>query len=231
MEAMIKNDDEKLWMTPLLELRNDLGDFSQDKVRRDFRRMNGRVQLFHDGVVRGPYSKSAREYWLRRVLLAQQEARRLGPAEFSSLELISLAELHEIRRIWLYEKHEFEDSLPRIYQEVTGEEFPKPAADDNLLRSEDWEILREVCQDDEEFFQLQTGLLDIEREFRGMARRSGIYEALEDRLRAGQFGSEDQALAIRHEEERRREEAVRTDDAHPSPRIARQLTLLEETET
>ena len=173
MEAMIKNDDEKLWMSPLLELRNDLGDFSKDKLRRDFRRMNGRVQLFHDGVVRGPYSKAAREYWLRRVLQAQQEVRRLGPPEFRSLELISLAELHEIRRIWLYEKHEFQDSLPRIYREVTGQEFPKPAADDNLLRSEDWEILREVCQDDEEFFQLQTGLLDIEREFRGMARRVG----------------------------------------------------------
>ena len=63
MEAMIKNDDEKLWMTPLLELRNDLGDVSKDTARRDFRRMNGRVQLFHDGVVRGPYSRAAREYW------------------------------------------------------------------------------------------------------------------------------------------------------------------------
>ena len=26
MEAMIKNDEEKVWMTPLLELRNELGD-------------------------------------------------------------------------------------------------------------------------------------------------------------------------------------------------------------
>lgn len=214
MEAMIKNDDETLWMTPLLELRNALGDFSKEDARRDFRRMNGRVQLFHDGVVRGPYSKVARDYWLRRVLQAQQEVRRLGPAEFRDLELISLAELHEIRRIWLYEKHEFQDSLPPIYQAVTGEEFPKPAADDTLLRSEDWEILREVCQDDEQFFQLQSGLLDIERQFRGMARRSGIYEALEDRLRVGQYGSESEALTIRQEQERRREEAIRTDEAH-----------------
>lgn len=231
MEAMIKNDDEKLWMSPLLELRNDLGDFSKDKARRDFRRMNGRVQLFHDGVVRGPYSRAAREYWLRRVLQAQQEVRRLGPAEFRNLQLISLAELHEIRRIWLYEKHEFQDSLPRIYQEVTGEEFPKPAADDHLLRSEDWEILREVCQDDEEFFQLQTGLLDIEREFRGMSRRAGIYEALEERLRAGQFGSEEEALAVRHEQERRREEAIRKDKPHGISTPARQRTLFEECET
>jgi DNA sulfur modification protein DndC len=230
MAAMIKNDDEKLWMTPLLELRNDLGDVSKDKARRDFRRMNGRVQLFHDGVVRGPYSRAAREYWLRRVLQAQQETRRLGPAEFRHLELISLAELHEVRRIWLYEKHEFQDSLPRIYEEVTGQAFPKPAADDHLLRSEDWEILREVCEDDEGFFQLQTGLLDIEREFRGMVRRAGIYEALEDRLRAGQYASENEALAIRQEEERRRDEAIRKDSAHGLAMPARQRALFEEVE-
>jgi DNA sulfur modification protein DndC len=223
MEAMIKNDDEKLWMTPLLELRNDLGDFSKDKLRRDFRRMNGRVQLFHDGFIRGPYARVAREYWLRRVLEAQQEARRLGPPEFQNLELISMAELHEIRRIWLYDKHEFQDSLPRIYHEVTGSEFPKPAADDRLLRSEDWEILREVCDEDEEFFQLQAGLLDIEREFRGMARRSGIYGALEERLRAGQFASEEEALAIRTEEERRRKETA----CQPEHHVVRQRTLFE----
>jgi len=227
MEAMIKNDDEKLWMTPLLELRNELGDFSKDKLRRDFRRMNGRVQLFHDGVVRGPYARVAREYWLRRVLAAQQEARRLGPPEFQNLELISMDELHEIRRIWLYDKHEFQDSLPRIYHEVTGSEFPQTAADDRLLRSEDWEILREVCDEDEEFFQLQAGLLDIEREFRGMARRSGIYGALEERLRAGQFASEEEALAIRTEEERKRDEAVRKDAPQLQIAELHQKTLFE----
>src|ERR1700685_951498 len=68
MEAMIKNDEEKVWMTPLLELRNELDPPDRDK--RDFRRMNGHVQLFHDRTVPGPYKKEAREYWLRRVLEA-----------------------------------------------------------------------------------------------------------------------------------------------------------------
>jgi DNA sulfur modification protein DndC len=230
MEAMIKNDDEKLWMTPLLELRNDLGDVSQERSRRDYRRMNGRVYLEESKTgreplhVRGPYTKTAREYWLRRVLEAQQEARRLGPPEFQTLELISMPELHEIRRIWLYEKHEFDDALPRIYRETTGTDFLKTAADDHLLRAEDWEILREVCQDDEDFFQLQTGLLDIEREFRGMARRAGIYEALEDRLRIGQYTNESEALMIRTEEERRRKQAARQPEHH----AVRQRTLFEE---
>ena len=74
MEAMIKNDEEKVWMTPLLELRNELDEPDRDK--RDFRRMNGHVQLFHDRTVPGPYTKEAREHWLRRVLEAQQSVRR-----------------------------------------------------------------------------------------------------------------------------------------------------------
>ncbi|MCI0623312.1 MAG: DNA phosphorothioation system sulfurtransferase DndC [Acidobacteria bacterium] len=208
MEAMIKNDDEKVWMVPLLELRNDLGDFSKERARRDYRRMSGRVQLFHDGVVRGPYTKEAREYWLTQVLSVQKQVREIGPEEFRNLQLISFSELHEIRRVWLYEKHEFEDSLPRIYEEIVEQPFPKPPSDDNLLRSGDWEILREVCGADDAFFDLQAGLLDIERQFRGMSRRAGIYQALEDCLRAGQYANEEEALAIRQDEERRRNEAT-----------------------
>jgi DNA sulfur modification protein DndC len=66
MEAMIKNDEEKVWMTPLLELRNEL-DNPDDRNLRDFRRMSGQVQLFHDRTIPGPYTKKSREHWLRRV--------------------------------------------------------------------------------------------------------------------------------------------------------------------
>jgi DNA sulfur modification protein DndC len=238
MEAMIKNDDEKVWMTPLLDLRNDLGDFAKEKSRRDYRRMNGRIYLEksrtqgrEDLHVRGPYRKAAREHWLRRVLEAQKEIRRLGPEEFRELELISLPEMQEIRRIWLYEKHEFDDILPTIYEEVTGEEFPKPASDDNLLRNEDWNILREVCGEDEAFFELQSRLLDIEREYRGMSRRVGIFEALEDRLRLDQYGNEAEALAVRRLEEERRREADEFGMQHESIDVQKTLFTSGEAET
>ena len=112
MEAMIKNDEEKVWMTPLLELRNELGE--PDRNRRDYRRMDGRVQLFHDSTVPSPYTKKWREHWRRRGLEVQRDVRALGPPEMAELKLISPDELHEIRRLWLYEKHEFDDALPRI---------------------------------------------------------------------------------------------------------------------
>jgi DNA sulfur modification protein DndC len=207
MEAMIKNDEEKVWMTPLLELRNEL-DKPDDRDRRDFRRMNGRVQLMGDGsvVVPGPYTKEWREHWLRRVLEAQRSAREEGPPEFRELQLITLDELHEIRRIWLYEKHEFDDSLPRIYEEATGGKFPKRGDEGNGLRADDWNLLREVCGDDTVFFDLQVSLLGVERQFRGMSRRAGIYEVLEDRLRTGLYGSEQEAVAVLGDRFRKREQ-------------------------
>lgn len=223
MEAMIANDEEKVWMTPLLDLRNELGD-PNDRGRRDYRRIDGRVQLFHDSTVAGPYKRKWREHWLRRVLEAQEQIRRLGPPEVQAAELVSMNELREIRRIWLQEKHEFQDSLPKIYEEVTGRAFPKPETDDTVLGRDDWELLKGICGEDEDFFTLQTELLDIERQFRGMSRRPGIYEALEDRLRARQYASEEEAVRIRREQTAKRDAvtsrtvAVEGEDLRPPQR-------------
>ena len=126
MSAMIQNDEEKEWMLPLLELRNEL-DLANDRHLRDFRRMNGTVQLFHDRPIPGPYTQPARERWLQMLLEAQAWIRGNGPAHVRSLELITLAELEEIRRIWVVEKHEFEDRLPVIYARPQGS-LPWPSA-------------------------------------------------------------------------------------------------------
>ncbi len=187
MKAMIVNDDDKAWMEPLLEIRNEL-DVKDDKDRRDFRRIWGGVQIFErrqdDGTTKpapipGPYTKQWREHWLRRVLSTQTELRRNAPKPMRDITLIALEELHAIRQIWLEEKHEFDDSLPRIYQECTGEPFPFPAGDSSLLGSEEWDVLTELCQDDPMHLELMASLLDTERQYRTMSKRIGIYDALE----------------------------------------------------
>ncbi len=151
----------------------------------------------------GPYTKKSREYWLTRVLEAQQSARREGPPEFRQLQLVTLEELHEIRRLWLHEKHEFDDSLPRIYEEVTGEPFPKPREDGNALRGDDWELLQEVCGDDRTLFDLQVALLGVEQRYRGMTRRVGVIDALEGRLKSALFENEQEAVEVLTERYRR----------------------------
>jgi DNA sulfur modification protein DndC len=189
MEAMIQNDEEKEWMQPLLELRNEL-DVEDDLDRRDFRRRQGQVQLYERNIaekdtkevinIPGPYLRTWREYWLRRVLEIQFRVRDTAPKELKNIELISPEELSEIRRIWLEEFHEFDDSLPRIYKEITGEIFQDTpfGAGNNLLGIDEWEILAEIC-DDQMQLELMTRLLDTERQYLTMSRRIGLYEALE----------------------------------------------------
>jgi DNA sulfur modification protein DndC len=184
---MIQNDEEKEWMLPLLELRDAL-DIADDRHLRDFRRMNGRVQLFHDRPIPGPYTESSRHEWMRRLLEAQEWIRSNGPDYVKDIELVTLEELHEIRRIWVFEKHEIEDALPRVYQETTGRPFPGPSLEDILvLRSDDLQLLREITEDDPLHYQLTRELLDVERQFRTMTRRAGLFDAMEAAIKRSFF--------------------------------------------
>ncbi len=188
MTAMIQNDEEKEWLQPLLDFRTEL-DTEDNRERRDFRRRRGEVQLYErnlDGEISvepipGPYLKEAREDWLRKLLLVQTQIRRTAPENMRDITLITPEELSEIRRIWLEERHEFDDSLPRIYMEVTGEVFsdPRPGAGYSLLGGDEWAVLEEICEGDGMHLELMAKLLDTERQYRKMSRRVGIYDTLE----------------------------------------------------
>ena len=199
MKAMIQNDEEKQWMLPLLELRNRLDPPKTpegDRALRDFRRMNGTVQLFHDRPIPGPYTQEAREAWLRQVLSAQSHIRARGPDQVREIDLITLAELETIRRIWVVEKHEIEDSLPRIYEETTGGSYPGRRLDDStVLGAEEVRLLRELCGADRLHFQLVRELLATERRHRNMLRRAGIFDAFEQAFTRSFFSSEEDAVS------------------------------------
>ena len=126
MEAMIANDDEKSWMSPLLEFRNRFGDEEHDRERRSFKKMQGYLQGSYGQLHHGPYKKEIREQWLKELLEIQVGINTNGPEEFSDLELITLPELRCIRRIWVFDKHEFDDSLPDIYESVMHKPFSDP---------------------------------------------------------------------------------------------------------
>jgi len=184
---MIQNDEEKEWLQPLVDFRLEL-DVLNDRDKRDFRRIYGRVELFErniDGKARvdtipGPYTKYWRKHWLRRLLQAQTQIRKTAPPEMRDITLITEEELSEIRRIWLEEKHEFDDSLPRIYEEVTGESFKdiRPGAERSLLGSDEWTVLEEICEDTMHL-ELMAKLLDTERQYYTKTRRTGIYDTIE----------------------------------------------------
>lgn len=200
MEAMIANDEEKEWMTPLLEFRNEFGDESKDHDRRDFRRMHGNLQGSKGRLFSGPYIKKTREEWLKKLLKIQKDINRDGPDEFKNLELIRIEELRAIRRIWTQEKHEFDDALPRIYQEVMGVPFPDPEwiAPENF-GAEEWDVLKEVCDanavGEDLAFEMMYSLVDLENHASGLNDRKGIIDELEAVIGKTFYRNRDDATA------------------------------------
>lgn len=199
MEAMIANDEEKAWMTPLLEFRNEFGNEEGDRERRSFRRMKGNLQGNYGRLFHGPYKKEVREQWLEKLLLIQKGIREDGPEEFKDIELITIPELKEIRRIWVQEKHEFDDSVPIIYEKVFNQPFVDPEWIGNQqFGSEEWEILKAVCNDvcpDEELaFEMMYSLIDIENKATGANQRKNILKDLTHAIETTFYKNEQDAL-------------------------------------
>jgi DNA sulfur modification protein DndC len=144
MDEMVHSDSEREWMSPLLDFCNTFirASIRSDWRNREFKRMDGRVTFMvvadkdkgEDDVwkdreckpfrlIPDAYTKSYRERLLRELLWAQKSAHEKAPADLK-FDLLRVEDLEEIRRIWVFEKHEIDDSVPRIYEEVMGEPYP-----------------------------------------------------------------------------------------------------------
>jgi DNA sulfur modification protein DndC len=163
--------------------------------------------------VPGPYTQQSRETWLTKLLSAQNYIRNKGPTEVRGIELISLEELQEIRRIWVVDKHELEDSLPRIYRETTGEKYPGRPLDDNLVLGEmEMRALEEICGGDRLHYELTRELLSLTRQQRTTARRAGLFEQMEKSFARHYYDDREDALSRAQriaDERKRREDAIK----------------------
>ena len=150
-------------------------------------------------LLHGPYKQSYREELLAELLRAQTEIQKNAPKGLETFSLISIEELEEIRRIWVEEKHEIEDNLPRIYQEVTGKKYPASESDDaSIFTPEDLAILKEISaspSDTEHMqYQMLREMLQIEQSYRGAYRRVGIFDLLEKSVKDHVFHDSKEAL-------------------------------------
>ncbi|EDR3007037.1 DNA phosphorothioation system sulfurtransferase DndC [Salmonella enterica subsp. enterica] len=222
MSAMIANDEEKEWMYPLLALRNEidvndvdhnkkLDKLRRDKSRRDFRRMNGSltVHITKNGadIVPGPYIQSFREELLEKVLQAQIAVQKMGPVEVKNLELLPQEELEEIRRIWLEEKLEVEDSLPVIYQKVMGKPYPGARrAHHPILNKTVLDKLRTFCaaNNDAEglMYQQIRATMAVANRHKNQLRRANLTTELMEILEKGAFSTLDEAKVFALERKR-----------------------------
>ena len=112
---------------------------------------------------------------LRRLLKAQKEIQTHDP-EF---RLISSDELREIRRIWRMERQDWGDSLPAIYQEVTGQSIAWEQNDVYAPGQLEANLLAELGEAHGVPVKLVQKLLDAEWQHYGMRRRSTIHKSVE----------------------------------------------------
>lgn len=224
MNAMIANDEEKEWMMPLVMLRNEievndpnhskkLDKLRRDKSNRDFRRMNGSltVHVTKNGadLVPGPYLQSFREHMLKKVLEAQVAVQRMGPPEVQDLELLSIEELEAIRQVWLDEKHEAEDRVPQIYEQVFGKSYPgKPRAHHPIMNRSVLEKLKVHCEQqgdkDGLLYQQMRAVLSVSNKHKNQLRRAKLKGELKDVLDKGAFNSLFEAKEFALQRERHR---------------------------
>lgn len=182
MEAMIDSGQE--WMIPLLEFRDWLAE-TQDPARkhlyREHKRRTGQVSVKDGKLIRGPYRLEFCKEILRRLLDTQNQVRAEGPDP--QQELISEAELHEIRRIWRTERQGWEDSVPQIYAEMTGETLDWLQDDMGAFSAQEYRMLHDICQEHDMPTDLVARLLEQERQMQGMHRRAGIFQRIDEVLR------------------------------------------------
>jgi DNA sulfur modification protein DndC len=224
MNAMIANDEEKEWMYPLVSLRNEIEvndanrtkkieKLTRDRDKRDFRRMNGNLTVHvskHGAdLVHGPYIQSFRENMVAKVLEAQIAVQKLGPPEVKELELLTLEDLEEIRRIWLDEKHEAEDTLPKIYEKVMKKPYPgKKRAHHPILNTNVLDKLKAHCsaQGDKDglLYQQMRAVMSIANKHRNQLRRAKLPDELTKSLDKGAFNNLFEAKQFALERERHR---------------------------
>jgi DNA sulfur modification protein DndC len=185
MEALIENGED--WMEPLLDFRNELAETQipeKKHLYRDYRRMDGKIKGMKKGesweIIRGPYTFEYQKTLLRKLLETQKKVRKNGPNQ--NFTLILPEEIFEIRRIWMTQKSDWDDSVAKIYKEVTGETLDWTKDDLGSFSKAEQELLQKICDEKKIPLRLVTKLMDVEQQMQGMTKRSSVYNKLGDVL-------------------------------------------------
>ena len=207
MENLI--DSGENWMEPLLELRQDLKDTQDPEKKleiRDFKRRDGKVTFHTDGtekIIPGPYKIGFRKEFLKKLLQAQNSVRKNGPDV--KMSLILEEELHEIQRIWRMEQGDWENSVYRIYEEITGEAISPLQEDLGGFSNVEQEILDQVCEKNNVPKLLVSKLLHAEFASQGMTRHSKVFSKI-GKILSEEWRGEDRLGEITDELKEKREE-------------------------
>lgn len=175
MDNLIDHGEE--WMIPLQEFQLLLKDTQviENKSKyRNYKRRSGRADLVRDKskLSYGPYLFEWKKIFLQKILEAEKQIKNeTGNKNYS---IISKEEMELIRSYWRKEENDWVDSLPKIFFEVYGYNLDWIKDDSVILNNYDMNLLDYICKKENFPTQLLAKLIDMERAFQGMSRRSGI---------------------------------------------------------
>ena len=95
------------------------------------------------------------------MLEAEEEVRENGPDP--NVLLIQPHELHQIRKLWIHEEGDWEDSLPQIYSRARGEDLEWIEDDLSGLGGKEKKVLSEICQKHDLPEGMMIELIDLEQ--------------------------------------------------------------------
>lgn len=185
MENLIEKGDK--WMKPMLDIRDWLYTTTLPENKEEFREFRGRrgsVRFKSDGsgiISRGPYKFVYSQLLLKKLLTAQKEIEDKYPEQ--DFKLITIDELLEIRRLWITERNDWEDSLPKMYEEILGRKINLSKDDSTSFSHKEKNILKEICEKHEVSETLIADLITLEKQHQGMTRRSSIYKKIDQVFR------------------------------------------------
>lgn len=172
MSHMIMNGEE--WMQPLIEFRDWLYEIRDDESKRENIRRNNQPGI-------GPFKIEVRKEILERLLRIECEV---------SQELITKPELMAIQYQWNYDGN-FRYSVAEIYASIKGDRTMIPQDQNSERRSEEFEILEEVCRDYNIKSDHIKELMELEREHLSFLRRHNIFEDMRQKIEKYVLKNED----------------------------------------
>jgi len=193
MDNLISSGEK--WMQPLSDFRVKLYETTDPEKKykfRDFKGRRGFVRLKNDGsgkIARGPYKFSYCKELLLELLNIQKNFDKKG----IDFQVIKESEIHEIRKIWRNERNDWEDSIPKMYESVLGKSLDWVQDDFGNFSVSERELLKGICIKNNVSTDLILELLDVEKQFQGMTRRSNIYAKLGSTLKK-EWRSEEEFL-------------------------------------
>lgn len=171
MEGLVDSGEE--WMEPLIEFRDMLVDFRNDRSWRQMWRRN-QDQDDADPENWGPYLPEKRAYMLGELLKAQ----KLVQEEDPNLILINYQELVAIQVTW-HRDSIFDHSVADIYNGIYGTQMSREEFSDDQIFEKD--LLEEVCANDADF-KLINELLEIQKSKIILVNRYGMQGDLENHI-------------------------------------------------